>query len=229
MDTKLGKYSITFSNEEEYHLIKNDVFTNNSYYFQTEKDDPYIVDVGAHIGISILYFKKHYPNCKITAFEPNPTNFQMLEENIFQNCITNVELINSAIWVEEGEKDLHIDSSELDRFSVSSFTPKAWNSSVDTNRIRVNTERLAKYLNQNIDLLKIDVEGAEQKILKDIKNSLQNVKNIIIEFHPTGDQDIKKVLEMLNTSGFDTEIFLDGKLQKKLVRDRLVIIRAIRN
>ena len=229
METKLGKYSITFSNEEEYHLIKNDVFTNNSYYFDTDSTAPYIIDVGAHVGISILYFKKFYPDCKILAFEPNPINFEMLEENIFRNDIENVELINSAIWVEEGKKKLHIDSSDLDRYSVSSFHPKGWNESLDTKDVLVKTERLGKYLNQPVGLLKIDIEGSEQKVLKDIKKQLCNVKNIIIEFHPSENQDIKKILEILTTQGFTNEIYLDGKLLKKVINDRLVIIRATRS
>ena len=227
MQTKLAKYTITYPNQEEYHYLKNEIFTHDCYYFETENAHPLILDVGAYIGISVLYFKREYPDCKIIAFEPNPDAVAMLEENIFNNALDNIEVHQTAIWDENGEKNLYIDKTGLDRFSVASFSPKAWDSSVESNKIIIKTERLDKYLNQEVDLLKLDIEGSEQKVLKSIKKLLPKIKNIILEYHPTNNQDINKVLDILKPN-FDISVFLDGKeINKNIPKDKLLTIKAI--
>jgi FkbM family methyltransferase len=227
MQTKLAKYVIKYPNEQEYHHIKNEIFTNNCYYFQTNNPTPLIIDVGTYIGISLLYFKREYPDCKVICFEPNPIALEYLNENIFNNGIENVEIHNSAIWVEEGFKQLNIDNTGEDRFSVASFNNMGWNGTVKSDLLEVKTEKLDQYLNQTIDLLKLDIEGAEQRVLKSIGRYFKNIKNIIIEFHPTKDQDIKKVLEILK-SNYEIEIYNEGKLiEKNIPTNRLLNIKAI--
>ena len=60
--TKLGKYKIVYTNSKEYHTLKREIWGEDIYSFNSEKDSPLIIDIGAHIGISVLYFKSIYPN-----------------------------------------------------------------------------------------------------------------------------------------------------------------------
>jgi FkbM family methyltransferase len=227
MQSKISKYTINYFNEEEFHYLKREIFTNDCYYFYTNKEQPLIIDVGAYIGLSVLYFKKLYPNSKIVAFEPNPVAFDILKENLFINNITNVELHQSAILNKEGEKELYIDNTDLERYSVASFNQDAWNREVVSKKVRVKTEKLNKYLDKEIDMLKLDVEGSEQVILNDIKSQFSNIKNIIFEYHPTSNQKLDKIIEMLSKE-YNLEIYYEGKLLKRNIpKDKLLTIKAI--
>ncbi|KUK77019.1 MAG: Methyltransferase FkbM family protein [candidate division WS6 bacterium 34_10] len=227
MQSKISKYTINYFNEEEFHYLKREIFTNDCYYFYTNKEQPLIIDVGAYIGLSVLYFKKLYPNSKIVAFEPNPIAFNILKENLFINNITDVELHQSAILNKEGEKELYIDNTDLERYSVASFNKDAWNREVVSKKVRVKIEKLNKYLDKEIDMLKLDVEGSEQVILNDIKSQYSNIKNIIFEYHPTSNQKLDKIIEMLSKE-YNLEIYYEGKLLKRNIpKDKLLTIKAI--
>ncbi|MBP6858734.1 MAG: FkbM family methyltransferase [Candidatus Pacebacteria bacterium] len=153
----------------------------------------YIIDCGANIGISTLYFANKYPEAKIRAFEPQPDAFASLQTNLAGK--TNVELIKKAVWDKEGT--LELDSSASD---ASSLTTTAGN-----NTITVETTSLIPYLSMPVDLLKIDIEGAEYTVLKNIESILSMVKNIFIEYHVSnlGNQELGDILAMLTRSGFN--------------------------
>ncbi len=55
-----------------------DIFGHEGYKFETKKLEPYIIDCGANIGLSLIYFNQLYPNAKIIAFEPDPKLFENL-------------------------------------------------------------------------------------------------------------------------------------------------------
>jgi FkbM family methyltransferase len=227
MQSKISKYTVNYFNEEEFHYLKREIFTNDCYYFNTDKEEPLIIDVGAYIGLSVLYFKKLYPNSKIIAFEPNPLAFKTLKENMFINNIENVKLYQTAILNKDGEKELYIDNTDLERYSVASFNKDAWNSEVVSKKVRVKTQKLNKYLNEEIDMLKLDVEGSEQVILNSIKDHFSNIKNIILEYHPTPNQDLDKIVDILSKN-YELEIYYEGKLLKRNIpKDNLLTIKAI--
>jgi FkbM family methyltransferase len=226
MQSKISKYIVNYFNEEEFHSLKREIFTKDSYYFESDNPEPLIIDIGAYIGISVLYFKHIYPNSRIIAFEPNPTAVEKLNENMFQNGIENVGVHSTAILDVEGSRDMYIDDTGMDRFSVASFDKDGWNKEVVSSKLRVKTEKLDKYIQESVDLLKIDAEGSEQKILKSIKGYFDNIKNIILEYHPTNNQNIDTILNILK-SHYSIEILHEGKeVKKSIPKDRLLTIKA---
>ena len=227
MQSRISKYTVNYFNDEEFHSIKREIFTNDCYYFESDSPKPLIIDVGSYIGLSILYFKQLYPQSKIIAFEPNRVTFDMLKENMFINNITGVDLHNTAILDKKSEKEMYIDNSGMNRFSVASFNKNAWNRKVKSKKVIVKTERLDKYLNVQVDMLKLDVEGSEQIILKSVGKYLSNIRNISLEYHPTGNQDFDKIINMLKRQ-YDIEILYEGKILKRNIpKDKLLTIRAI--
>lgn len=76
---KIRGIKFSFVNWKEFVLIYKDIFISKEYRFTADNDPPLIFDCGAHIGVSVLYFKKLYPKAKIIAFEPNPVTFKLLE------------------------------------------------------------------------------------------------------------------------------------------------------
>lgn len=198
--SKVHKYNIGYTNKQEFDILKDEIFKQEIYKLDLQTDSPIIFDLGSHIGLSILYFKFNYPNAQIIGFEPNPNIFPLLEENIYLNNLQDVELHNIALSDNNGVRDFYIDN-QYDAFSTSGFTPNAWNGKQSTTSICVKTEKLSQYINSPIDLMKIDIEGAERGVLMELEdeNKLRYIKNIIVESHGSN------IVDILTRNGFEIE------------------------
>ncbi len=225
--TKLGKYTVLYPNKKEYHTLKREIWNQEIYYFQTDKNCPIILDIGSHIGISILYFKSLYPNSKILAFEPNPISFEILKENIFNNGLEGIEVINKAVDSNSGKKPFYIDNSKQNWESNSSFLTNSWSGKEITKSIEVQSTRLDDYVKDidEIDMLKIDIEGTEYDVLNSHRKILNKVNNISIEYHPTKGNKIDKITSILRTF-FDISYYFDGVEIKKVPNDKLLTIKG---
>ncbi len=175
-----------------------EIFFEKQYLFQTTNTSPIIIDCGSNIGLSIIFFKRQYPESKIVAFEADVEIFKLLEYNIQQFDFKGVELNNKAIWVNEEILNFNRDSAVGGKLD----TLNSQNNSEESN---VHGVRLKNLLSTKVDFLKIDIEGAEYKVLEDCKDSLINVQNIFIEYHSTNDnksQELSLLLSILERSGF---------------------------
>lgn len=210
---KFEKYLLTYFNKVELNILLDEIFKKKIYDIDLETTTPIIFDVGAHIGLATIFFNQKYPLARITAFEPNPNTFPLLEENTYFNNIHNVTLRNVALGKISSKRTLFIDSSNAGGFSTASFLKNAWDGTQESIGIEVVTEPLSKYISSPIDLVKIDVEGTEQEIIEELEESgkIVNIRNIIIEFHPTEKQDIEKIKSILQKNGFTIEIREDKK------------------
>ena len=210
---KFEKYLITYFNKVELNILLDEIFHKKIYDIELATSTPTIFDVGAHIGLATIFFKQKYPQARITSFEPNPNTFPLLEENTYFNNIHNVTLHNVALGKKSSKRTLYIDSSNGGGFSTASFLKDAWDGTQESLGIEVITEPLSKYVNSIVDLMKIDVEGSEQEIIEELEESgkIKNIKNIIIEFHPTQGQDIERIRNILENNGFTIETKGDSK------------------
>lgn len=209
---KFKKYSITYFCKEELKILLKEIFQNRIYEIKL-RSNPIIFDLGAHIGLSTLYFKEKYPNSKILCFEPNPNIFPLLEENIIQNGLNNVLLHNVALGKSNTKRDLYIDSSGYGAFSTASFRKNAWNGKQKSKSISVQVEKLSKYITGKVDLVKMDIESAEKEVLEELdqSKSIRNISNMIIEYHPGKGNSILKLEKILKRNDFNTQYYLDGK------------------
>ncbi len=222
---------VRYTNSQEYHTIKNEIFNTDAYYLELESDNPVIVDCGAHIGISMLYYKYHSPNSIIYAYEPNPISFQILQENIVINGLKNVEAINKAADLKDSTKELHIDNND-GWYSTASYTSGTWKGTEKTVPVTIQTvdfrneiERIIK-THQNIDLLKIDIEGYELKILVHIQSNLNKVSNLIIEYHPSLKKQFSKIKHIVEGKYSKVVYIQEGKDVKSPDLNQLCIIRC---
>ncbi len=225
--TKLGKYTLLYPNKKEYHILRREIWNQEIYSFDTNRNCPNIIDIGSHIGISILYFKNLYPNSKILGFEPNPISFEILKENIFNNGLDDVSIINKAVSSNNSSKDLYIDNSNNNWESNSSLLKNSWNGLENTKKIRIQCTRLDRYTNSidRIDMLKIDTEGNEFDILNSHKSILNKTENISVEYHPFKGNKIEKILSFLKPF-FNIEIYLEGEKIKKEIDNKLLTIKG---
>ena len=153
------------------------------------------MDVGANIGLSVLFFKSIYPNSKIIALEPDPSIFKMYKENIKDNGYANVLLIQKAAWTNDERISFQQEGSDAGRISTFII-----DDSVIVETVRLKT-LIEKY---RPDFLKMDIEGAEAEVLLDCKNSLNSIQWLFVEYHSriNSMQKLDELLEILIHSGF---------------------------
>jgi FkbM family methyltransferase len=184
-----------------------EIIRDRIYEFRPGVKDPLIIDCGANIGLSVFFFKRYYPKSRIIAFEPDPNIFKVLETNVKELNLSNVELHQKAIWTENGSLSFQIEGGFSGRI------PKEGDVA---NIISVPSIRLNDLLEQKVDFLKIDIEGAEYEVLNDIQHKLKNVENIFIEYHShiSEPQKLAAILDFLKNAGFRYHI------QEAFVRKR---------
>lgn len=175
-ERKLMGHRFLIQNKWSYLSALKEIYIDECYSLSKSLKINSILDVGANLGFSVAYFKGQFPDSKIVAFEADPVIFDFLKKNVARNNFTNVTLINGAAWVDEGMLEFHQDHSQGGSLLKTDLHKTTTN---------VKTYDLRKVIRDSggWDLLKIDVEGAEVKILDHIKDDLKTFKAIFIEYH----------------------------------------------
>jgi FkbM family methyltransferase len=140
-----------------------------------------IVDAGANIGLTSVFYANKYPEAKIIAVEPDCSNFEMLKRNT--EHYTNILPIQAALWKEDAQ--LVLSDPGLDHESFRTQADEGA-SSLQV-RARVNgltIDTLMKDLSLSvIDLLKVDIEGSEKELFAHSSSWVNKVGIIAVEFH----------------------------------------------
>ena len=191
-----NKYKIAFRDAPVFLVSINELFINEFYKFRPITDQPKIIDCGSYIGTSILYFKVNYPNAIVTGFEPDETNYSIVKENLENWNFQDTRVTNAAIWTNNDSISFYAKGSMASRIE-----PGVDN---DGNRKVVSCVRLKDLLHEEIDFLKIDIEGAEYEVLKDCAANLDLVKNLFVEYHGIYSEMYKlnEILDILNRNNF---------------------------
>lgn len=153
-------------------VIFNEVLRHESYKPAIELQKrlnlkvEYIIDAGANVGSATVYFKTYYPASKIVAVEPADSNAAVLQATIAANGYTDVKLFKGALW-NKNEKLAMKDFFRGDRekelsFYVEEAEPAAASDSYVEGATIEHLMELYQF--PRIDILKIDIEGAETKI-----------------------------------------------------------------
>lgn len=227
--THIGDYQISTINSEEFHVLKREVFSQHVYYLDLEFDHPpRIIDAGAHVGLATLYFKSIWPEAQIVAIEPNPDLADLLRKNIKDNQLSDVAVLEAALSDHEGHETLHVDDSWDRWYSSGSLHEFAWNNAADTMPVSVPAVTLDSILADDliIDVLKMDIEGAERKVLAAAGENLKKVQHLIMEYHPREDNDYQYIQKLLETKGFTVAWYLHGKQVKAPPAKKLTMLEA---
>lgn len=186
-----------------------DIFVDECYCFYSTSSSPVIYDCGANIGLSTLYFGRNYPGAKIVAFEPDNKIFRLLQSNVESNKLLNVSMINKAAWIHDDGVGFF--SEGADGGSISQHSDEI-----------VESVRLRDFLlaEDKIDLLKIDIEGAETDVILDCTDQLYKVDNVFIEYHSfrNSPQKLSKLLGALEGQGFRYLLQSTSKINKPFIK-----------
>jgi len=182
------------------HAIANELFLDHQYRYC---DDVIrgarhaVIDIGGHLGFFSLYASLLNSTVPIYSYEPHAGNFELLKKNLKENRVKNVTAKNLAVSDRVGEVELMISQEDLNHSIVRAIE--------DTGeRQKVGSTSLEKILSRQdlgqVDLLKIDAEGAEFPIIERAPMDIfDKVSHIFLEYHdwvPGGDhRRLKKFLE----------------------------------
>ena len=179
----------------------DDIFVRSSLAFDAPTPQPRILDCGAHIGLASLYFKRQFPQARITAFEADPSLAAACRRNLSANGVHDVDVHSAAIWTSAGTVEFVCEGA--DSGAVAALEPP-----VAGARTQVPAERLYNWLTEPVDLVKLDIEGAEVPVLNDCGHRLRNVHAMTIdlhEFNPTRRQT-GDLFELLADAGFTVDM-----------------------
>lgn len=135
------------------------------------------IDGGAHVGVISVLLASLCPTGCVYAFEPVPETSAYLEHNLAANNITNVTVERLALYSDDGEITLAFDESY------------PGGSHIGEGKCRVTTARLDSWVHSRgldrLDLLKLDVEGAEPAVLDGAEETLRRFQPLtVVECNP---------------------------------------------
>ena len=169
----------------------SDIYTYNQIYVAREYDSPdlpakanTIVDLGANIGLATIFFALRYPNARLLSVEPDPENFAQLSINVAP-LGARVQTLMAAAWSRDGTLSLvreDIEGNSLDAWGVQ----VAEQSEPSANNVPSYSmpALMARAKIDYVDILKVDIEGAEKEIFSNATDDwLTRIGMIIVETH----------------------------------------------
>ena len=153
------------------------IFINEEYKinFSFKKDKIHIIDAGANCGYATVYFKSLYPNSDIVCIEPENSNILFLKKNI--QSLGRVKVFSKGLWTHKTRLKIKDTNAKKYSFQVKED---------DKGDIEaISLDNILSYTQwDNIDLLKIDIEGSEKKIFSDKDaNWISKTNYIVVEAH----------------------------------------------
>ena len=194
-DTNLIHPNFRFIDNESFINQFIEIFRKDTLSFKTHKTKPLIIDCGSNVGVSVCYFKRIFPSSRIIAFEPDSEIFSVLKQNTRFFDPSEVEISNRAVWTEE--TNLSFQSNGADGGRLQSQGEQS-----------VSAVRLSDYLQTEVNMLKMDIEGAEKFVLPSIAENLKNVEHLFLELHVEEKEPelIEHTCQLLREQGFRYKI-----------------------
>ncbi|MEM2872225.1 MAG: FkbM family methyltransferase [Candidatus Caldarchaeum sp.] len=198
-------YGVFYGNIEPYEAqvsrVVRNIFKQNGRVF---------VDVGAYFGYYVQMVDKLTTDARIVAVEPDPVNLRVLRNRV-AGCRNMVRVVSRAVWLkDDDEVEFHRGNPTDLKLGLSmcgSILRNERAGFLSGFVVKVKTIRLDTLINlegvEAVDLVKMDVEGAELPILCDPTLDLSKVKNMIVEVHYNYlSGESRRILSSLMKNGF---------------------------
>lgn len=175
----LRKKSSDIGNFQE--IVNEDIYSEVLSYCSDCKS---VIDLGANIGLSTLYFAAAFPKSRILCVEPDPENFQVLSANLSQLVTEGrCSLLNAAVWSEDNKLQVDQDEDKSNHWGIKVKKVDSHTNNEPIINGYTMTNILEKSGFDKVDILKIDIEGSEIELFKNDTDWLNKIKYIAIEFH----------------------------------------------
>jgi len=200
-----GGISLRITDGANAYMQYKDEIVRRNYAFTTTRADPLVIDGGANMGMFSIATRRDHPGARIIAFEPDPALLGLLRENLDRNGVRNVTLVGAALGAVDGEMAFAADGRAAGALAdAGARAAGAPSATGGTTRVRV--VRLSAHLGEEVDFLKLNIEGAELEVLREAADAgrLRNVRAMVFEYHgwPGGEQRLGPILSLLDAQGF---------------------------
>lgn len=195
---------------------------------RTLKPRMVVIDVGAHVGYyALLAARLVGQEGRVYAFEADPANYRLLSQNIKLNSYSNLHAFPQAVADHSGLLSFFLSPLGSDRNSL-----YMENTGGPAREVQVNATTLDEFIasagEAQIDLIKMDIEGAELAALEGMKETIKKTLRLIVEFSPLSmrgaHEKPEELLNKLSQLGFHISLIGDdGKLAAKDLRELSVL------
>ncbi len=165
----------------------------------------YVIDCGAHIGIFTLLARRQYPEARLTAFEPNPTNHLALHENLRRNGVDGVTVVPAAVSVSSGRLGFQFSAFQSEGGRLAADDAVRQDASTVTMVEVVDLPEFVRNLGATSLLLKLDVEGEEERLMPELLPVLPPQCAIFFETH-RGQESWEAIDDQLRGAGFTVDL-----------------------
>jgi FkbM family methyltransferase len=205
-DGKMAGFKVSYFNSRDVLALYHEIFIQRPYYFPIDNPEPVIFDCGANIGIATLFFKFMYPKSRVQSFEPDPRTFSLLRRNVVENGLQDVTVHEVALWDKETFVDFYVETDKPGDLMMSTNGHRT-----SAGAIQVRAAPLSSFIDETVDFLKLDVEGAEGRVLRDLAESgkLRRIRQMVIEYHhkiPGDASALGSFLSILEDHGFEYQL-----------------------
>jgi len=199
------------------HILKQ--FNTDFYWFLKDQEDLNMIDLGANIGLFSIFAAPVYE--KVFAVEPTPSHFALMEELVDLAGVKNIEMLNLAVGLEDGEAEfnIHERNSTMNSFISHRTDPHSGKT------VKVKTQTLNSIIDSldvdRIGFVKMDIEGFENEVVfeESFEEALTKIDGLYVEVHDFEErgmmaQNFNKISDHLK--GF-------GKTVEKLQADCMLV------
>tara|TARA_B100002051_G_scaffold276771_2_gene327815 strand:- start:12620 stop:13441 length:822 start_codon:yes stop_codon:yes gene_type:complete len=195
-------YQVSTDNIADLFATFYEIFVTEEYKEVINGDDDVVFDVGANIGLATIYFDWLMPRVEIVGFEMDTDTYGLYQKNLFSNKLDNV--ISHQVGI--GETNMKMDTYGSRRATtiVPDRASKLPEKAEPTRKRTVEVRKLSEFLQAyGAVTLKLDIEGAEIGVIKELSNSssFDKINRIVMEFHHP-DESFGQVKDLLEAAGF---------------------------
>ena len=148
---------------------------------RTADDQLVVVDAGANVGAFALLMKSEFPSARVVSIEASRVTHELLADNVRRSGWGDWSTYNCALWDHDGTVDFADDMTASANSAVAGDGNSPGRSPVRARRLDTLMSELLP--DTRISLLKLDIEGAEERVLSSVRGSLSMVDSLVIEVH----------------------------------------------
>ena len=186
-----------YPNQSYALFLLHEIFVEATYAFRSRSPRPLVIDCGANVGFSTLFFKALYPDARVVAVEAHPDTFGWLRGNVERNGFRGMEIRQAAVADRDGVVTLF--TPETDAGSITASLRDDWTPGAGA---QVPAVRLSALVTEPVDFLKLDVEGAEYAVVCELvaSGAVARIREMGVELHalpgePDGPAELRGLLQ----------------------------------
>jgi len=190
---------------------------NSDMIFRLIEQEFNVFDIGANVGWYTLNIAKQFDKTNILAFEPIPSTFDQLKQNVKINSLNNIKIYNFGFSNQDAEMTFYLEPESSVSASAANITNKS-----DVGKVTCRVKRLDEFVNDYgiiPDFIKCDVEGAELYVYQGGIETIRRYKPIIFtemlrkwsakfNYHPN------QIIDLLSNSGYKCFVVKDNYLSE---------------